>query len=375
MAKLLLRLRFILKRRVIPGSVIVSAVLVAVVLVPAVDLMRVPAHAQNQSSGLPAVARKQAVFVPGELLVRFRPGETVTKTKGTTQLSMLSGGRSLSVEINSFGGSDLVEGLRLARVSPDRTLDAIMALRVRPDVLYAEPNYIRHFDALPNDTLYGSQWPLKNSPSSGDGGISAESAWDMTTGNQNIVVGVIDSGIDIDHRDLKDNIFTNTAETPNNNVDDDNNSFVDDVSGWDFINDDRTVFDNANDDFHGTHVAGIIGAHGNNSAGIAGVNWNVQLLPLKALGPEGGPDSVLLEAYNYAKALRQRGVNLRVLNNSYGGQAFSQSLFDGIKELGNEGILFVASAGNETLNNDFVPHFPASFDLPNVISVGDQGHR
>src|SRR6185503_19721655 len=202
-----------------------------------------------------------------------------------------------------------------------------------------------------------------------EGGISAESAWDTTTGNQNVVVGVIDSGIDIDHRDLKDNIFVNTAETPNNNVDDDNNGFIDDVNGWDFIHHDRTVFDNVDDDLHGTHVAGIIGARGNNSVGIAGVNWNVQLMPLKAIGSQGGSDAVILEAYNYAKMMRQRGVNLRVLNNSYGGQAISQSLFDAIKQLGDAGILFVAAAGNDTLNNDFVPHFPATCDLPNVISV------
>ena len=282
---------------------------------------------------------------------------------------MLSSGRSLPVEINSFGGSDLVEGLRLARVSPESTFDAIKALRARPDVLYAEPNYIRHFDLAPNDPFYGSQWPLKNSSQFVGGGINAESAWDTTTGNQNIVIGVIDSGIDIDHRDLKDNIFVNTAETPNNNIDDDNNGFVDDVNGWDFIHNDRTVFDTANDDAHGTHVAGTIGARGNNAAGIAGVSWNVQLMPLKAIGVGGGTDAVVIEAYNYAKMMRQRGVNLRVLNNSYGGQAFSQSLLNAIKELGDAGILFVAAAGNDTLNNDSVPHFPATYDLPNVISV------
>ena len=369
MLKLPLSLYFTLKRRVIPGKVIASALLVAVVVVPAVDLLRAAVYAHNLQSILPAGPAKRAEFVPGELLVRFRPGETVAKTKGTTQLSILSGGRGLRVEINSFGGSDLVQGLKLARVSPERTLEAIRALRARPDVLYVEPNYIRHFDAVPNDSFYESQWPLKDSPSSGGGGISAESAWNTTTGNQNIVVGVIDSGIDIEHRDLKDNIFTNTAEIPNNNVDDDNNGFVDDVNGWDFINHDGTVFDSATDDFHGTHVAGIIGARGNNSAGIAGVNWNVQLLPLKAIGPQGGADSSILEAYNYARALRQHGVNLRVLNNSYGGEAFSQSLFDAIKELGNAGILFVAAAGNDTLSNDFVAHFPATYDLPNVISV------
>jgi len=355
--------------RLTPAKVILSTLLVAVVLVSVVPLHRLAAHAQNQQTRLPAAHQKHAEFVPGELLVRFRPGETLAKTKSTFQLSALSAGRSLRVEMNSFGGSDLVEGLRLGRVAPEATLDAIKALRARPDVLYAEPNYIRHFDAVPNDSFYGSQWPLKNSPSSIGGGISAESAWDTTTGNQNIVVGVIDSGIDIDHRDLKDNIFINTAEIPGNSLDDDNNGYVDDVNGWDFIHHDRTVFDNADDDFHGTHVAGIIGARGNNSVGIAGVNWNVQLMPLKAIGPGGGTDSVLVEAYHYAKMMRQRGVNLRVLNNSYGGQAFSQSLFDAIKELGDAGILFIAAAGNDTLNNDSVRHFPASFDLPNVISV------
>ena len=360
-----------LKGRIIPAKVIVSTLLIALVMVSIYVLLRFAAHAQNQDTDLPASHRKQGEFVPGELLVRFRPGATVANTKATVHLQMLSGGRSLRVEVNAFGGSDLVEGLRLARVAPETTLDAIKALRFRSDVLYAEPNFIRHFDAVPNDTFYGSQWPLKNAPSGGgiSGSISAESAWDTTTGNQNLVVGVIDSGIDIDHRDLKDNIFVNTSETPGNNIDDDNNGFIDDVNGWDFVNHDRTVFDNANDDVHGTHVAGIIGARGNNAAGIAGVNWNVQLMPLKAIGPQGGTDATLLEAYNYAKMMRQRGVNLRVLNNSYGGQVFSQSLFDGVKQLGDAGILFTAAAGNDTLNNDSVPHFPASFDLPNVISV------
>src|SRR5262249_40543370 len=156
-----------------------------------------------------------------ELLVRFRPGSTTAKSRATTQLSMSSGGRTLLVEVNRFGGSDLVEGLRLARFFTENMLDAIKALRSRADVVYSEPNFIRHFDAVPNDTFYGSQWSIKNAQQIGDGGISAESAWDTTTGNQNVVVGVIDSGIDIEHHDLKDNIFVNTAEIPNNNIDDD----------------------------------------------------------------------------------------------------------------------------------------------------------
>jgi subtilisin family serine protease len=171
------------------------------------------------------------------------------------------------------------------------------------------------------------------------------------------------------HRDLTDNIFTNVGEIPGNNLDDDNNGFIDDVNGWDFVHNDATVFDNANEDSHGTHVAGSLGARGNNAVGVVGVNWNVRLLPIKALTPSGGSDAALLEAFHYAKLIRQRGVNLRVLNNSYGGQGFSASLALGIKELNDVGILFVAAAGNESLNNDFLPVYPASYDLPNVISV------
>lgn len=278
----------------------------------------------------------------------------------------MAGERSIRVELNHFGGSEIVEGLMFARVPAEETLQAIKALRARSDVLYAEPNYIRYLDVTANDTRYGNQQALKD-PSIG--GINAETAWNTTTGSQTVVVGVIDSGIDILHGDLKDNIFVNPGEIPNNNIDDDGNGFIDDVNGWDFINNDRTVFDSANDDAHGTHVAGTIGARGNNARGIAGVNWNVQLLSIKAISPSGGTDTTILNSYNYARMMRQRGVNLRVLNNSYGSQNFSQAMLDAVKELGDLGVLFVAAAGNDTANNDVVPHFPASLDAPNVISV------
>ena len=228
----------------------------------------------------------------------------------------------------------------------------LKTLRTRDDVLYAEPNYIRHTNAVPNDTHYGDLWGLKNAPPTG-AGISAEAAWDTTTGGHNVVVGVVDTGIDTGHRDLTDNIFINPGEIPNNGVDDDANGFVDDVTGWDFVSNDRTVFDNANNDSHGTHVAGTIGARGNNAVGVVGVNWDVQIMPLKVLGPLGGTDSNIIAAFQYAKMMRQRGVNLRVLNNSYGGQGFSQSLRDAIDQLNSAGILFVAAAGNEHFEQRF----------------------
>lgn len=326
-------------------------------------------RAQNQPINT-SRNNKTADFVPGELLVRFRAGTTHARNRSKASIHVTAdAGRSVPIEVNHFGGSELVDGLMLARMAPEDTPAALKALRARADVVYAEPNFIRQADAVPNDPRYSDLFGLKNSASVA-GGTSAESAWNTTTGNQNVVVGVIDSGIDIEHRDLKDNIFVNTGEIPNNNVDDDGNGFIDDINGWDFINNDRTVFDSVNEDVHGTHVAGTIGARGNNSIGVVGVNWNVQLMPLKAIGLDGTNDGRLLAAFNYAKMMRQRGVNLRVLNNSYGGQQFSQSLLDGVRQLNDAGILFVASAGNETLNNDFVPHFPSSFDSPNVISVG-----
>jgi uncharacterized repeat protein (TIGR01451 family) len=350
-----------------PRPPAVSVALLSIFALVSVAYLLPNTRAQNQV--ITATREKKPDFVPGELLVRFRPGTAAARNKSRTSINVATvAGRTVDVEVNHFGGSDLVDGLRLARVAPEDTPAALTALRARADVLYAEGNSIRYADVVPNDPSYSLLWGLKN-VGAGFVGMNAETAWDRTTGNQNVVVGVIDSGIDIGHRDLKDNIFVNTAEIPGNNFDDDNNGFIDDVNGWDFVSNDRTVFDNADDDVHGTHVAGTIGARGNNSIGVVGVNWNVQLLPLKALGPLGTTDAILLEAYSYARTMRQRGVNLRVLNNSYGGQRFSQALLDAIKQLSDAGILFIASAGNETLNNDVVSHFPASFDLPNVITV------
>ncbi len=322
-----------------------------------------PATAQE-----PPTPDKSLPFVPGEVLVRFR-GEATT---GKALALSARDGSEIPVEVERFAGSELVEGLRLARVPAGATREAVDALRARADVLYAEPNYLRRAAAVPNDTRYGDQWSLKNTGQRGFTGIdiSAESAWDVTTGSHSVVVGVIDTGIDVGHRDLKDNVFVNAAEVPGNNADDDGNGFVDDVNGFDFAAHDATVFDDAQADAHGTHVAGIVGARGNNAAGVAGVNWDVQLLPLKVLDASGtASDSTIIAAYQYALTMKQRGVNLRVLNNSYGGQGYSQSLYDSVRQLSDAGILFVASAGNETVNNDYVPTYPAGFDLPNVVSV------
>jgi len=186
------------------------------------------------------------------------------------------------------------------------------------------------------------------------------------------VIGVVDTGIDTEHPDLKDNIWRNTAEVPNNGVDDDGDGYVDDSKGWDFYNNDNTVFDSPTIDDHGTHVAGTIGATGNNGLGVVGVCWHVKLMPLKFLGsPAGtGSTSQAIAAFQYAKMMHDRGVNIRAVNNSWSGRFFSQALLDAISELNASGILFVAAAGNDGMDNDSFPTYPANYEVPNVISVG-----
>ena len=351
-------------------------------------LAQQPVRAARQSA---SPERKARPFVPGEILVRFRGESKAAEVQKTVAALALAEGHEVPVRFEQARGLDIVRGLRLARVPAAETEAALAALRARADVLYAEPNYVRRKFAMPNDPRYPEQWSHRsNTQFGGTAGpdIDSEQAWDITTGSRSVVVGVVDEGIDINHQDLQANVWTNPAEVPGNGVDDDGNGYADDVHGWDFFHNDATVFDAAGSfpddetDAHGTHVAGIVGAVGNNGIGVAGVNWQVSLLPLKVLGsgPESPtPSSVLttVRAYAYAKALRDlyvgsggaQGANVRVLNNSYGGVGRSQAELDAIGALNASGILFVAAAGNDSNYNEQVPVYPANYDAPNLITV------
>jgi len=308
-------------------------------------------------------------FVPGEALVRYRSERAAGRQ--TRQVMLSSRGRQLSVQIERFDGSDIVPGLRLARVAAEDTLAAIAALKKQPDVLYAEPNYLLHLDLTPNDPRFtsGELFGLTK--------IGAPTAWNTTTGSSSVVVGVIDEGIDKNHQDLGANIWTNPAEIAGNGVDDDGNGFIDDVNGYNFASNTGTI----PAENHATHVAGTIGAVGNNNTGVVGVNWQVGLMSLKFISGSSGATSDAIRASNYAKQMHDlwvstngaKGANVRVLNNSYGGGGFSQSFLDTINNLNQSGILFVAAAGNNDTaperDNEIVPHYPASYDAPNVIAV------
>jgi subtilisin family serine protease len=311
-------------------------------------------------------------FVPGEVLVRYR-SERIAKRQ-TLQTLASADGRQLSIQVERFEGADIVPGLRLAHVAAADTMAAIEALKNQPDVLYAEPNYLLHLDLTPNDPRFTSNelYGLTK--------IGAPAAWDTTTGatgNNRIVVGIIDEGIDGTHPDLGANIWVNPAEVAGNGVDDDANGLIDDVNGYNFSSNSGTI----PAENHATHVAGTIGAVGNNNTGVVGVNWQVGLMSLRFIGGTSGATSDAIRATNYAKQMRDlwvstgglKGANVRVLNNSYGGGGFNQSFVDAITNLGSSGILFVAAAGNAPdspqPDNDLVPHYPGSYDVPNVIAV------
>ena len=381
--------------------------LLLIVLLSIVAVFPISQRAQRQSQPLnrqflgvqqERTRKKHLHALPGEILVRFRPQ---SKDKGAgSKLLIEKAGQEIPVTLKRVSPAfELVEGLRVAQVNPADTSKAIEALRARPDVMYAEPNYIRKASVVPNDPRYAQMWGLNNTgqpstfggnPGSPGNDIRAEQAWNTTTGSRSVVVGVIDSGIDINHEDLRDNIWVNPGEVAGNGLDDDGNGFVDDINGWDFAHNDATVFDYTEPSYppspnyagdvddHGTHVAGTIGATGNNGIGVAGVNWQVSLMSLKFLTGDGvGTSSDLLNALAYAKAMRQlwqssggtKGANIRVLNNSYGGFGFSQSEQDAIRALSDAGILFVVSAGNDSSFNDQFPIYPSNYIAPNLISV------
>ncbi len=223
-----------------------------------------------------------------------------------------------------------------------------------PGVKYVEDNAHYTKDITPNDPRFSELWGMSR--------IKAPQAWDLTTGSSSVLVAVIDEGIDINHPDLAANIWTNPGEIPNNGIDDDNNGYIDDINGWNFLDKNNLVYGgDPTKDTHGTHVAGTIGAVGNNGIGVVGVNWNVKIMSLKFLGATGGSTTDAISAVQYASAM-----GVKIISASWGGGPYNQALKDAIDAFPG---LFVAAAGNSAADNDATPHYPSSYTSTNLISV------
>src|ERR1044072_3798595 len=245
-----------------------------------------------------------------------------------------------------------------------------------PEVEYAEPNYEIKLDenegplvpVLPHDPQFEDQWALSNSGQRGGkkgADISAPLAWAKTTGSEDIVVAVLDTGVDYTHEDLVGNMWTRPDTLPPYH--DNELGTIDDVNGFNAID---NASDPMDDNGHGTHCAGIIGAEGENDLGIAGVNWKVQIMPLKFMNASGsGTTKDAIEAISYAIDRKKAGVNVRIISASWGSTQRSRALEAAIRTAYENDMLFVAAAGNSSVDNDRTPHFPSSYDVPNVISV------
>jgi len=324
-----------------------------------------PLWAQNRGKNKTEFFRGKEAAT-NEVLVKFRP---------TTFQSVLEAQAAGEVDESEWVGGT---GLLRLHSSRKNVATLVSELSARSDVEYAEPNYIVHTTAIPNDPRFGELWGLQNTgqiiqASVGVPGadIKATAAWDISTGSRANVAAVIDTGIDYRHPDLAANVWSAPG------------AFTVTIGGQSItcpagshgFNAITNVCDPLDDNNHGSHVSGTIGAVGNNGTGVVGVNWTASIMGSKFLDAAGsGTTANAINAIEFAVQAKAAfaatgGANVRVLSNSWGGGAFSQALLDEINRANANDMLFVAAAGNSISNNDVIPHFPSSYNAPNVVAV------
>lgn len=359
-------------------------------------------HSEATQQDVIAAAEAKIPYIPNEVLVKFKPatadtavvesidavqGTIVTHRRRSISPGLWAENRS---EYRSFlGDPDL---LHIKVPATKGTEKAILELMSNPNVEYAEKNYYFHA-ALSGTDWFSLQWALyndgTNSGGTADADIDAPEAWNIFTGSSDVVVAVIDTGIENTHPDLQANIWTNPGEIAGNSYDDDGNGYDDDVHGWNFVSDNNITTDDSSKS-HGTHIAGIIGANGNDGDGVAGVCWNVKLMPVKNITSTGSSTIAwCISAIDYAV---DNGA--QIINASWKVPSNSTSLYQAIERAKASGVLYVAAAGNASLedlyeipavdppggggggtpgeygvNIDQSPRWPASYDLDNIITV------
>ncbi|HYP30074.1 MAG TPA: S8 family peptidase [Blastocatellia bacterium] len=313
------------------------------------------------------------LYVPDEILVKFKDGAAPALGADFVDDTMLPIGKGRVKEL-SPALSERRGGPYLIQLDGNTSVEeAVRRAKADPRVEYAEPNYIYKGSMVtPDDALFERMWGLSNSSTTG-ADIAAPRAWGITTGSNDLVVAIIDSGADLSHQDLARNAWVNPGEVAGNGLDDDGNGLTDDINGWNFAGENNRVYTHPQFDSHGTHIAGTIGAVGNNGKGVAGVAWNVKLMSLKFLDKKDGRGSTAdaIRSIYYAMDQRRRGQNVRVINASWSGPGESIALREAVAEAGEAGILFVCAAGNDSTFIDSSPQFPVAWSgaLPTMISV------
>ena len=330
-------------------------------------------------TGAPPVQAQE----PGNILPQHAAGRLLVKPKSGLSINQLE---PLKVDLQATTVKQFpLLGAELWHIDGLSVAEAVAQFSDDPRLEYLEPDYQITVAPLndpnepqawptvgdsPNDTYFSSLWGLHNTGQTfgtADADIDAPEAWATQTGN-NVLVAVIDTGVDYNHPDLAANIWTNPGEIAGNGLDDDGNGYVDDIHGWDFAYDDNDPMDVAG---HGTHCAGTIAAVGNNSRGVTGVNWSARIMALKFLDDSGsGWTTDALEALQYAVLM-----DAQLTSNSWGGGGYSQAMYDAIAAAGAVNQLFIAAAGNDGTNNDSIPHYPSNYALDNVISVAATDHN
>ncbi|WP_143543664.1 S8 family serine peptidase [Rhodopirellula sp. MGV] len=317
----------------------------------------------GDENGLPNYMPEPGVdFAADKLLLAFKDG-VATQTQNSV---LAAHGLTIKRSFQTFNGMVVTtqEGADIVAL--------VESLNDEDAILYAEPDYIRELAVTPNDPLFNTQWHYNNTgqtQGTPDADIDLPEAWDTFTGSDEVVVAVIDSGIQLDHPDIIDNLWVNPGEIPGDGIDNDNNGYVDDINGIDSFNGDVDPTDLTVG--HGMHVAGTVAATGNNNIGVTGVSWNSKIMPLKVGDDTGLSTAAIVEAIDYATMMRRdHGINVKVSNNSYGGFFPSFAEQFAVQAHTNAGILFVAAAGNDGLNIDQLPTYPATYPVPGIVSVG-----